>query len=155
MALQNVRSLLWRGEDLGYGSGNTREQIVNTKVAAAARPLMATQGFVVSQVVTGYLGTQAIASYNGLLRMLMNRSPDYWLTLTAVCVPVGIASPQAIQIPIAPLQNLFLPNNVYGPATISINSTWPIPVPITGASGAFVPVATATSSMTFDWLGEA
>lgn len=155
MALQNVRSLLWRGEDLGYGSGNTREQIINTKVAAAARPLMATQGFVLTQTMTGYLGSNVIASYNGLLRMVMNRSPDFWMTLTAMCVPSGVQSPQTIQIPIAPLQNLFLANNIYGPATLSINSTWPIPVPMTGASSAVVPLATGTSAMTFDWLGEA
>lgn len=155
MALQNVRSLLWRGEDLGYGSGNTREQIINLKVAAAARPTIATQGFVTSQSVTGYLGTTQIVSYNGLLRMLMNRSPDYWLTLTAMCVPAYGAAAVQIQIPLAPLQNLFLPNNVYGPATLTMNSTWPIPVPLSGASSATVPLATSTSAMTFDWLGEA
>jgi hypothetical protein len=155
MTLQNVRSLLWRGEDLGYGSGNTREQIINTKVAAAARPLIVTQGFASSQVVTGYLGSNAIFSYNGILRMLMNRSPDFWMTLTAQCLPALGASIVPIQIPIAPLQNLFLPNNIYGPATLSMNSNWPIPQPLAGAGAATVPLATATSVLTFDWLGEA
>lgn len=155
MALQNVRSLLWRGEDLGYGSGNTREQIINTKVAAAARPLIVTQGFVTSQSITGYTGTALIASFVGRLRMLMNRSPDYWLTLSAMIQPFQSATAVAIQIPIAPLQSLYLPNNVFGPATLTVNSNWPIPVPPAGAPSTTVPLASTTSTMTFDWLAEA
>lgn len=155
MALWNTRSLLWRGEDLGYGSGNTRELVSATRVAASARPLILSQGFVGSQVVTGYLGTTPILTYDGKLRMVMNRSPDYWLTLSAQCSGVsGATGSSAIQIPIPPLGSVYLPNTVYGPATLSVNSTWPIPVPPSGVTNSAVPLASSSTTVTFDFLGE-
>lgn len=152
MALQNVRSLLWRGEDLGYGGGNTREQIFNVTVPAGARPQMTTQGFAGAVPVTSLLGTTASIQQNGQLRVLMNRSPDYWITLT--CLYFNGTGMGQVQIPIAPLQQLFLPQNLVGPGTISANSTWPIPQPPAGSPGSQVPLASAQNILTFDWLDE-
>ena len=78
----------------------------------------------------------------------MNRSPRYYITLNAVY------NGTAIQIPIAPLQTLYLPQNITGPASLSANSIWPIPVPLTGVRTPTVPLATGQTIITFDLLLE-
>lgn len=148
MPLQNVRALLWRGEDLGYGGGNTRELITSTQVAASARPLLITQSFTLIQDITAYLGLTVASGVRGQLRVIMNRSPRYFITLNAV------VNGLPVQMPIAPLQNLYLPQNVVGPATLTANTTWPIPIPITGASGAVMRTANGTTALTFDLMVE-
>lgn len=149
MTLQNVRALLWRGEDLGYGGGNTRELVTSTQVAASARPLLVTQSFTLLQDVTAYLGTTIVSGVRGQQRIIMNRSPRYFITLTA------FVSGQPVQIPIAPLQNLYLPQNITGPATLTANSSWPIPVPLAGAAGTVPPPkSNGMTALTFDLMVE-
>ena len=148
MTLQNVRALLWRGEDLGYGGGNTRELTTSTQVVASARPLLVTQSFTLIQDITPYLGTSVVSGVRGQQRVIMNRSPRYFITLNAV------VNGLAVQIPIAPLQNFYLPQNVIGPATLTANSTWPIPLPMTGASGVTMQLANGMTAITFDLMVE-
>lgn len=148
MTLQNVRALMWRGEDLGYGGGNTREVITSTTVAASARPLLVTLAFTTTLDISAYLPKAVITGTPGQTRAIMNRSPRYFITLTARYAGA------LIQIPIAPLQVFYLPNLITGPGSLTINSLWPIPVPLSGASGVSLPIATGMTALTVDILVE-
>lgn len=148
MTLQNARAFLWRGEDLGYGGGNTRELITSTTVAASARPLLVTLAFTTTLDISAYLPKAVIYGIAGQTRAIMNRSPRYFMTLTARYAGAPI------QVPIAPLQIFFLPNLMTGPGSLSINSTWPVPMPLSGASGSVLPIANGLTSLTVDILVE-
>lgn len=159
MALQNVRSLLWRGEDLGFGNGNARELIIPTQVAAGARPALITQGFVGTFNVGGLLQGTVTLVLHGKNRVIVNRNARYWITLNCHAAASNNQSTGInLQIPVPPLQMVFLPQNVIsvgGTATISMNSSWPIPQPLSGSPGVSVPTATSTNALTFDWVTEA
>jgi len=146
MALQNVRALMWRGEDLGFGGGNTRELITSTQVAASARPLLVTQSFTTTQDISPYLS--ASTGPRGQIRSIMNRSPRYFITLKATL------EGSLVEIPIAPLQTLYLPQTITAPASLVINSTRPIPVPASGASSATMLLATGMTAITADIMVE-
>lgn len=148
MTLQNVRALMWRGEDLGYGGGNTRELTTSVQIAASARPLLVTQSFTTTQDITPYFGTSVVSGVRGQLRAIMNRSPRYFITLNAILNNV------AIQIPIAPLQTLYLPQTIVGPASLSANSAWPIPLPMSGVNVGTVPIANGMTAITYDLMVE-
>lgn len=153
MTVQNVRSLLWRGEDLGSTGGGTRELIINTQAAAGARPQIASLGFVNSVNVGAFFGASQQAAITSLNRLVVNKSPDYWLTLTAQLANGGAST--AITVPIPPLSTFFVPANMFGSAaTLSINSAWPVPVPIAGTGASLVPQATAQSFMSADIVVE-
>ena len=157
MALQNVRSLLWRGEDLGSMGGGTRELIVTTQVAAAARPQISSLAFVGTLNIAAFLGTAQNTAVQGLNRIIFNKSPDYWMTLLASVAAGGTAQP--IQVPIPPLGSYFIPANVFSSASVQVgmlvmNSTWPIPLPISGVGSAVIPLATLQTALTADIMLE-
>jgi len=153
MALQNVRALLWRGEDLGFGGGNTREVIIQSQVAASARPQIITQSFIGSYPLGKLLTSTDNLVVSGKNRILVNRSPRHWLTVSATMGTGTGGLP--VQIPVPPLQCVFLPQNIYGSgAMILAGSLWPIPVPLTGATSAALPTTTPTTAMTFDLVLE-
>lgn len=154
MALQHVRSLLWRGEDLGFGGGNTRELVTPTVVPAGGRPTIVTQAFVGTYTMP-YFTTSVTLALSGKNRFIVNRNARYWLTVNAVAASAnGVASGVPVSFSIAPLQMFFLPQNLIGPATITMNSAWPIPQPLTGSPGGTVPLAQATNALTFDFVAE-
>jgi hypothetical protein len=152
MGLQNVRALLWRGEDLGSTGAGTRELIVQTKLPASARPQISSMAFVSSLDISSFLGTTVPAGVTGLNRLVVNKSPDYWLTLWAT---VGS---QAVQAAIAPLSTFFVPTNMVSGAAqaglLTMNSTWPVLKPMTGTGFGSVPVASSTTALTVDLVVE-
>lgn len=156
MTLQNVRSLLWRGEDLGGTGAGTRELTLTSQLPAAGRPQIQSLAFVTSISVAGFLGTAQSSTLSGLNRIVHNKSPDYWMTLMATVATGG--APVAVQVPIAPLGIFFVPANMYSSATqpglIVANSTWPIPVPLSGQGSMLVPTATAQTALTVDLVAE-
>ena len=81
MTLQNVRSLLWRAEDLGFGNGNAHEYAIPTQVVAQARPVVLTRAFVGSCDVTALLAVTSPWPTNGKQRIIVNRNPRYWITV--------------------------------------------------------------------------
>ncbi len=158
MTLQNVRSLLWRGEDLGGTGSGTRELIVPTQVAAAARPQIQSVSFVGSISVDAFLGARN-SVIAGLNRIIVNKSPDYWVTLLA-SMASGSVGPgnYAISVPIPPLGFYFVPANVFSSSTqlgvVQANSAWPIPVPLSGTGFRVIPIATALTAITIDLVTE-
>jgi len=154
MALQNVRSLLWRAEDLGFGNGNAREYVIPITVPAAARPVMFTRAFAGSCDVTALLAVTSPWPTNGKQRVIVNRNPRYWITVAGTMNTTAVGTGNAASFPIAPLQMFFLPVN-FAATTVTANSAWPIAQPLTGSPGATVPLATTTTQLTFDILGEA
>jgi len=154
MALQHLRALQWRGEDLGFGGGNTRELSITTQVAAGARPNFTTQAFAGTYSVN-LLGTTVTLAVAGKNRLIVNRNARYWLTVSATAATAnGTATGSAVSFPIAPLQMFFVPQNLIGPLTITTNSAWPIPQPVSGSPGSVVPIATASNGLSFDWVVE-
>lgn len=154
MALQNVRSLLWRGEDLGFGNGNSREVIVPSQVVAAARPTILTRSFVGSVDLSSVLATASPWPSHGRQRAIINRNANYWLTLQGFNYVNNTLGYNVVSFPIAPLQMFFLPVNFGGTVTLSANSAWPIPQPLTGSPGPNVPQATTQMALTFDLVLE-
>lgn len=156
MTLQNARALLWRGEDLGGTGAGTRELTLSSQLPAAARPQIQSLAFVTSINVAGFLGTAPVTALSGLNRLVHNKSPDYWVTLMGT-VAVG-GTPVAVQVPIPPLGLYFVPANMYSSATqpgiIVANSTWPIPVPLSGQGSSLLPVATNQTAVTVDLVSE-
>lgn len=147
MSLVHNRAIYVRCEDAGAGPGNTREVNVNYSGAATARPVVSTVGFSNTTTATA-LGAPSLAANTGQTRSVTNRSRRYWLTLA------GTINAAAIQIPIAPMQTIFLPDNlVCTAATMTMNSTWPLP-----AGAAAMPtqltVASSTQNLTFDMVLE-
>lgn len=156
MTLQNARALLWRGEDLGGTGAGTRELIVTSQTPAAGRPQIQSLAFVSSISVAGFLGTAQSSTLSALNRIVLNKSPDYWVTLYATIAAGG--TPVACQVAIPPLGMFFVPANMYSSATqpglIVANSTWPIPVPLSGTGTNLVPLATAQTAVTVDLVTE-
>lgn len=156
MALQNVRSLLWRGEDLGGTGSGTRELILSSQQAAAARPQIQSLAFVSSISIAAFLGAAQSSVLSGLNRIVHNKSPDYWVTLYASMATGGTAV--AMQVPIPPLGMYFVPANVFSgaiqPGIVVANSTWPVPVPLSGTGSLVIPVATAMNALTIDLVQE-
>lgn len=153
MALQNVRALLWRGEDLGAGSGNTREVVSRSQVGASARPSNLTQSFVGAFNLGALLKASVTLTVSGKNRVIVNRSKNYWITINA---SLGTAAgPLSVSIPVPPMQSVFLPQNLHGAgATISMNSAWPLPVPLSGSTVGMAPQATLLIALTFDFHQE-
>lgn len=157
MTIQNARGYRFRGEDLGtFGTGNTREVTVTNTVTAAGRPLITTMAYTGGSVSAAIIGTPTVA-VTGLNRVIVNRSPKFYMTLTATINPSASGQgAQTVQIPIAPLQSFFLPvtMNATG-ATMAFNSTWPIPGPLNPAANFSTPTpATTTQTLTFDYIQE-
>lgn len=153
MALQHLRALQWRGEDLGFGGGNTRELSITTQVAAGARPNFTTQAFAGTYNVN-VLGTSVTLAVAGKNRLIVNRNARYWLTVTAVAATANGSTGNTVSFPIAPLQMFFVPQNLIGPLTIAMNSAWPIPQPVSGSPGSTIPLAAVTNALSFDWVVE-
>jgi hypothetical protein len=155
MALQNQRALYWRGEDLGYGGGNTRENTVTMTVPASSRPNLQTMVLRGTAAIPLLLSNPALTSILPNIRCVVNRSPLYYMTLIATCAPFGSGAAQTlVHLPIPPLQTLFLPNNIVMDANTQIvaNSTFTVPVPV--GNVASVLIATSTQALTFDVLQE-
>lgn len=157
MALQNVRSLLWRGEDLGGTGAGTRELVLQTQQAAAARPQIQSLAFINSISISAFLGSSQSTTLSGLNRIVHNKSPDYWVTLYATVANGGTGI--AVQVPIPPLGMFFVPANMYSSASVQpgrvvINSSWPVPIPLSGTGSSLIPIANATTAVTLDLLSE-
>lgn len=137
MALQNVRGIRWLQQDLSYGSGAARDVTLYQTVPAAGRPMLSTIGFKASIPATMIAAVPIAAS--GLIRMVVSKSPGYWMTLT------GTVNGVAVTLPIPPLATVFLPAGFVG-TTMAMNS-------LSAPSGA--PVAGTDVRLTFDFLQEA
>ena len=83
------------------------------------------------------IAAQPIAA-NGLIRMVVSKVPNYWMTLTGTINAVSVA------FPIAPLATVYLPAGFVG-VSMAMNST---------LAPAGVPLATADIRLTFDFLQE-
>ena len=157
MALQSARAYFFRGEDLGFAGGYPVERSARSTVSVSSRPTLVTLGFVGSIDVSRLVGAAAVPA-NGLAgktRILVNRSARYWMSLTGQ-LGNGDTSGNTITatFPIPPRGMLFLPSTFFaGPtATVSANSTWPLPQ-LPGAP-APTPAPTTTASMAFDFYSE-
>ena len=161
MTLQNVRSMLFRGEDLGYGGGSTREWITPSQAVAAQRPLILAQGFYGSTTqLTQLLGVSAnpSAAVVGLNRFIVNRSSQYWMNLTG---PVAYGNSAAgiltVTLPIPPLGMLFLPWTFYGgvtTVTLSADNPWPLVTNSGQPAGYPPPTAGSSTGLTYDYVQE-
>ncbi len=162
MALQNTRAFLFRGEDTSFGGGAVKEVIWATTAVAAARPLLASLGFVGSTTqLNNLLGASAAANVaaamGGLSRLVVNRSQTYWVTLNC---QLGQANSSAatytIALPIAPRQMMFLPHNVFAitSSTLSADSAWPLILPPGPSAGFIEPVAGTTAAINYDLVIE-
>ena len=154
MTLQNVRSLLFRGEDLGIGGGNTRELITPSQTVAVARPTIMTRAFTGSLDLSSLLPVSFPLSSVGRNRVLVNRNPRAWLTLTANVYNDTTGTATVVQIPVPPLQPYFLPANMGNSVKVTANSSWPIPVPLTGATLVAAPLVTPLNALTIDLILE-
>jgi hypothetical protein len=75
---------------------------------------------------------------SGLIRMVVSKVPNFWMTLT------GTVNAVSVTIPIAPLATVYLPAGFVG-TTMAMNSaTAPVGVPL----------ADANVRLTFDYLAE-
>ncbi len=160
MALQNTRAILFRGEDTSYGGAAAKEVIWPTTAPAAARPIVMSLGFVGSTTqLNNFIGpiVNVNAAMGGLNRLLVNRSPTFWMTL--LC-RLGNANSSAsiytVAIPIAPRQIMFLPHTVFtdGTSLLQADSGWPLALPPGPAAGYQPPQAGTTSTVNFDWVQE-
>ena len=155
MALQNQRALYWRGEDLGYGGGNTRENTVTMTVAASSRPYLQTLVLRGTYASSLFLPNFALASILPNVRCVINRSPIFYITLIATIAPFGSGAAQTvIHMPIAPLQSLFLPNNIVIDASTQVVMNSTFAVPVVALSVSTVPLASNQNSITFDVFAE-
>lgn len=160
MALQNTRAFLFRGEDTSYGGAAAKEVIWPTTAVASARPILMSLGFVGSTVqLNNLIGLtmNVNAAMGGLNRLVVNRSPTYWMTLTC---RLGYANASAqtytIALPIAPRQMMFLPHNVYvdGTSLLMADSGWPLTLPPGLSAGYTPPQAGTINTVNFDWMAE-
>lgn len=152
MALQYTKTVSWNGEDLGFGG----QRITRKSFAATAQgtqpPVVVTPSFLQSTTLpTQLLGGLFSFTQFGLNRLIVNRSPRFFMTL--VCqVSDSLAKPAHFVIP--PLQTLFLPQNcTSASATMYADSTFPYPLP-PGANAASIPKAGSVTSLTFDFVRE-
>ena len=160
MALQNTRALLFRGEDTSYGGAAAKEVVWTTTAVASARPVLMSLGFVGSTTqLNNLIGLtmNVAAAMGGLNRLIVNRSPTFWMTLTC---RLGYANAGAsiytIAIPIAPRQMMFLPHTVYADGTtlLAADSAWPLSLPPGPAAGYTPPQAGSVNTVNFDWVAE-
>lgn len=118
------------------GNGASRDLTLQQTVPAAGRPLIATVGFKASIAAT-MLPAQTIAA-NGIIRMVVSKSPGYWMTLT------GTVNAVAVTIVVPPLATVFLPVGFAG-TTMAANAT---------SAPAGVPLANSDTRLTFDIMQE-
>lgn len=137
MALQNIRALRMVFEDLSFGGGSTRHLVRNQTVAATALPLLQTIGFG-SSIPVAFITAQTVG-IGGQSRWIVSRSPNFFMSLT------GTVNNVAVLIPIAPLQQVFLPQGFVGTA---MTMNW-------AAGPVGLPLATSTTRLTFDYGAEA
>ena len=134
MALKHTRGFLWRGEDLGSGTGNVKERILSAIVPAAGAPLAISPSFNGSTTYpSGLLGTVYTPSLNGLNRFITNQSSTFFMTLTG---RLDSAAGILLTFPIPPLQTVFLPANFTGVnAVLNADSSFPLVLPIGTLAG--------------------
>jgi hypothetical protein len=155
MALQNLRALQWRGEDLGFGGGNTRENTVSQTVPASSRPLLQTYIVRGALVLPTSLGSPNLAALLPQCRAVINRSPVYFITVIATLAPLGSgATASVVHMPVPPLQTLFLPPNIQGDANTQVVANSTLPIAVAPGTTASVPVAGGQNAITFDLLLE-
>lgn len=152
MALKHTRGILWRGEDLGSGTGNVKERILTATVNASGAPLSISPTFVGStSYPAGLLSTSFIPSLTGLNRFITNQSATYFLTVNG---RLDSAGGQAVSFPIPPLQTVFLPANFTGVGfTLTADSAFPMQLP-PGATAPPAPIAGTSQPIMYDLVVE-
>ncbi len=152
MALKHTRAFLWRGEDLGSGTGNVKERILTATVAATGAPLAISPTFLgSSSYISGLLGTAYTPSLVGTNRFITNQSAAFFMTLSG---KLDGAAGTLLTFPIPPLQTVFLPANFTGlSAVLNADSAFPLTVPL-GTIAPPMPQAGSANPIMYDLVIE-